>query len=122
MAPVRPVVAPYVVDIKPSARRASAGVGRYVRDSGGRRTFDDRSAADTWAAQLSADGGNVWVRDANPDDGTGADGYLMAYGKDSGSVDDPTPGEQGGLELFGVEVVDDDAGLKQLPLERFDLD
>lgn len=122
MERVRGAVSEYVVDIKPSARRASPDVGRYVRDHGGRRAFADRSAADGWAAKLSADGGKVWVRDANPDDATGADGYLMAYGHEPTPAEDPDPGEQGGLERFGVAVVDDGAEPTQLPLERFDLD
>lgn len=112
----------YVVDVKPSARRANGGVGTYVRDNGGRRTFEDRPAADEWATALSASGGHVWVRDANPDDSTGADGYLMAYGYEPDPIEGEKPGEQGGLERFGIELVADPHDSEQVPLERFDLD
>ena len=66
------------MDVKPSARRTNGAVGRTVNRRGARRRFEDRDAADAWADRLSRDGERrVWVRDANPDDATGADGYLV---------------------------------------------
>jgi hypothetical protein len=111
----------YVVDVKSSARRANGAVGTFVRDEGSRRGFESRAAADEWAASLSSDGGHVWVRDANPDDAADVDGYLMAYGRDPVPEETDQPGDQGGLELFGVELLVDAHDTEQVPLERFDL-
>lgn len=67
----------YVVAVKPSARRASAEAGEWVRDEGAIREFPGRPAADSWARECSSADAIVYVRDANPGDET-ADGYLMA--------------------------------------------
>jgi len=69
----------YVVDVKPSARRLNGAVGTVVNDRGTRHRFGSRDDAEMWAAGLSARGDRrVWVRTANPDDGTGADAYLVS--------------------------------------------
>ncbi|MFB6080161.1 MAG: hypothetical protein ABEJ81_04100 [Haloferacaceae archaeon] len=68
----------YVVDVKPSARRTNAAVGRAVNRDGTRRRFLSRADAETWALGLSARGDRrVWIRAANPNDRTGADAYLV---------------------------------------------
>jgi len=99
----------YVVAVKPSARRANAGVGRFVARAGSSRRLASRAAADAWAASLSERGGaHVWVRDANPGDDA-ADGYLVrrrgawrdregalpAGGQAAGTLDDFVPVEGG---------------------------
>lgn len=68
----------YVVALKPSARRSNAAVGRLVFEGGQRRTFDSRAVADEWARRLSRGDGDVFVRDANPNDGADVDGYLIS--------------------------------------------
>ncbi len=76
-----------MVDVKPSARRTNGAVGRALQRRGGRRAFDSRAEADEWAAALSEEGERrVWVRDANPDDATGADGYLVGRRPSRGQV------------------------------------
>jgi hypothetical protein len=71
-------VGEYVLDVKLSARRTNGAVGAAVNRGGPRRRFPARADAEAWARGLSADGDRrVWVRTANPDDGTGADGYLI---------------------------------------------
>ena len=98
----RPVVrddAGYAVDVKPSARRTNGAVGRAVLESGSRRTFADRPAAEAWAAVLSESGPRVWIRDANPNDSDPVDGYLV--GRRSGrptAPADPTDGSQTTLD------------------------
>ncbi|WP_254537048.1 hypothetical protein [Halomarina litorea] len=67
----------YVVAVKPSARRTSATVGRWVRDHGSRRTFASKALAREWARAASAPRGRVWVQDAVPNDSSDADGYLV---------------------------------------------
>ena len=67
----------YVVDIKRSARRASAGAGQWVRDEGRIREFDSKDDARRWAAGLDGDR-TVWIQDAVPHDSSGVDGYLVA--------------------------------------------
>lgn len=67
----------YVVDVKRSARRASAGAGEWVRDEGRVREFDSKDEARTWAAGLDGDR-TVWIQDAVPHDRSGVDGYLVA--------------------------------------------
>lgn len=69
----------YVVDVKRSARRTNGAVGAAVCRDGTRWRFDDRSAADAWAADLSTEGeGHVWIQSANPDDQSAADAYLVS--------------------------------------------
>ena len=76
--PVGHHVSDYVVDVKPSARRTNGAVGVAVCRDGARRQFDDRAAADAWAADLSTRGdGRVWIRTADPDDRSEADAYLV---------------------------------------------
>lgn len=67
----------YLVDIKRSARRASADAGEWVRDEGRVREFDSKETAREWAAALDGDR-TVWVQDAVPHDDSGVDGYLVA--------------------------------------------
>jgi hypothetical protein len=72
-------VADYVVDIKPSARRTNGAVGTLVCRDGARRRFETRDDAESWAGDLSERGGRrVWIRRADPDDGSGADAYLVS--------------------------------------------
>ena len=68
----------YVVAVKPSARRTNATVGRLVYERGPRERFDSRALAEEWARALSRGGGEVWIRDANPNDGAPVDGYLIS--------------------------------------------
>ena len=76
-----------MVDVKPSARRSNGAVGRTLHREGRRRAFDSRADADEWADALSEEGERrVWVRDANPDDSTGADGYLVGRRPPRGGV------------------------------------
>ncbi|MFT4889580.1 MAG: hypothetical protein ACI9YT_000490 [Halobacteriales archaeon] len=85
---------PYVVAIKPSARRANGTVGRLVHEEGAVREFDSRALAEAWADGVSRGGGHVWIRDANPND-EAADGYLMSRGdrpKRAGTDDGPLRG------------------------------
>jgi hypothetical protein len=97
-------VSEYVVDIKPSARRANGVVGATVHQEGTRRQFDGREAAESWATGLSVAGDRkVWIRTANPDDRTGADAYLVSRRRRRGDEvgrrrPEPSPGEQAGLE------------------------
>ncbi len=68
----------YVVAVKPSARRTNATVGRLVYERGPRERFDSRALAEEWARALSRGGGQVWIRDANPNDASPVDGYLIS--------------------------------------------
>lgn len=68
----------YVVAVKPSARRTNATVGRLVYERGSRERFDSRALAEEWARALSRGGGQVWIRDANPNDESPVDGYLIS--------------------------------------------
>jgi hypothetical protein len=97
----------YVVDIKPSARRANGVVGATVHQDGGRRSFEGRESAESWATGLSVAGTRkVWIRRANPDDRTGADAYLVSRRPRRGDAivertDAPggePPGEQAGFD------------------------
>lgn len=108
----------FVVDIKPSARRANGAVGGTVNRRGCRRRFEAREDAESWAAGLTQQGERrVWIRRANPDDGTGADAYLVSRrprrGTDLllgrtpvGDVRRVAAGDQ--IGLAGFEVADDD--------------
>lgn len=92
----------YVVVVKPSARRTNATVGRLVYDRGPRERFDSRALAEEWARALSRGGGRVWVRDANPNDESPVDGYLIS------SNQHRVGGRPGGgpLEAFAGEETD----------------
>ncbi len=82
----------YVVAVKPSARRTNATVGRLVYERGPRERFDSRALAEEWARALSRGGGRVWIRDANPNDRSPVDGYLVSSNRhrvDSRGADGP---------------------------------
>ena len=68
----------FVVDIKSSARRRNALVGRTVNRDGTRREFPDRRAAASWARSLARPGAPVWLRAADPRDGSDVDAYLVS--------------------------------------------
>lgn len=70
----------YVVTVKPSARRTSAPVGRWVQDEGARRTFESKPLAREWARTVSGPRARVWIQDAAPHDRSDADGYLVGGG------------------------------------------
>lgn len=89
----------YRVEIKPSARRRNAAVGRTVNGEGPRHEFPDRDAAEAWAERLSSEGPLVWIRAANPGD-DGVDGYLMGRRPRRDRRQTP-PGRQ--VEVDGVE-------------------
>lgn len=108
----------YVVAVKPSARRASAAAGEWVRDHGPTRAFPGRKAARSWARECSGDGALVYVRDANPGDGE-ADGYLMALARRDvdGATATEDPGEQAPIPAFDPENPRSDGD--QAGLERY---
>ena len=89
----------YLVDIKRSARRASADAGEWVRDEGSVREFDSKATAREWAAALDGDR-TVWVQDAAPWDASDVDGYVVG-GRRVSPRRDPDPGEQGSLVDLG---------------------
>lgn len=68
----------YVLEVKASARRASARAGQWVADRGTTRSFDSKALARQWARECSASGRAVWVQDAVPWDESEADGYLVS--------------------------------------------
>jgi hypothetical protein len=68
----------YVVEVKPSARKANGAVGRFVNRQGARRTFANRQAAEAWAEGLSEGSRPVWIRTAHPQDESEVDGYLVS--------------------------------------------
>lgn len=73
-----PAAAGYLVDVKRSARKASAEAGQWVGDNGTRRRFDSKPQARSWTRDLTRDGDRtVWVQDAHPRDDT-VDGYVVA--------------------------------------------
>lgn len=97
----------YVVDIKPSARRRNGAVGTVVNDRGSRHRFESRDDAEMWAAGLSARGErHVWIRAANPDDGTGADGYLVSRRsrEKAGTAGAGREGEQAEIDAGNCEL------------------
>jgi hypothetical protein len=91
----------YRLDVKRSARRASAGAGRWVRDHGTKRACYSKPEACSWARELTRScGRTVWVQDAHPKDGT-ADGYLVARSvrpRPSSADGDPQAAAQGSLD------------------------
>ena len=69
----------FVVDIKPSARKRNAEVGRAVNREGSLHEFESRQAAEAWADDLSGGGrDHVWVKAAHPQDRSSVDGYLVS--------------------------------------------
>ncbi|WP_254280014.1 hypothetical protein [Haloarcula marina] len=68
----------YRLHIKPSARRVSARVGRWVNRSGPTREFDSKALAREWARACRGHGATVWVQDAPRWADDDADGYLVA--------------------------------------------
>lgn len=95
----------YLVEIKPSARRTNAAVGRTVNRGGTRHEFPDRDAAEEWAAALSDADPVVWVRTANPGDDS-VDAYLMGRRRPptdaggDGDEDTTPPGRQAGVDAY----------------------
>lgn len=67
----------YLVAIKPSARRVSARVGRWVNREGTRRRFDSKPLAREWARACCGTTATVWVQDAPRWADGPADGYLV---------------------------------------------
>jgi hypothetical protein len=112
-------VTEFVVDIKPSARRANGVVGTTVHRRGVRRRFEAREDAESWAAGLAARGSRtVWIRSANPNDQTGADAYLVSRRPDRGGhVRD------GAFEPEGQAALDGCGGTaEERPVEAADAD
>jgi len=69
----------FVVDIKPSARKRNAEVGRAVNREGSLHEFDSRDDAESWADNLSGGGrDHVWIKAAHPQDNSTVDGYLVS--------------------------------------------
>ena len=69
----------YVVEVKPSARKANAAVGHAVLHEGVRREFGDRGAAEAWADGLSTGADRpVWIHAAHPADRSDVDAYLVS--------------------------------------------
>lgn len=107
--------AAFVVDIKPSARRTNGAVGTLVNRRGTRHVFSSRDDAEMWASGLSSRGGvAVWIRSANPRDGSDADAYLVgrrtrasvlagAYDKRRRRLRDGGGGEQSHFETSREE-------------------
>ncbi|MDS0257798.1 hypothetical protein NDI56_00085 [Haloarcula sp. S1CR25-12] len=67
----------YLVAVKPSARRVSARVGRWVNREGTTRAFDSKPLAREWARACCSASATVWVQDAPAWADDGADGYLV---------------------------------------------
>ena len=78
----------YLVEVKPSARRANGAAGRFVHRRGTQREFDDRAAAETWADRLSQGDRPVWIRTAHPADDSAVDGYLVSRRRDLLNLED----------------------------------
>jgi len=91
----------YRVEIKPSARRTNAAVGRTINRDGARHEFPDRDAAESWAADLSDGRPVVWIRTANPGDDS-VDAYLMGRRRPptDGGADATPPGRQAGVDAY----------------------
>ena len=69
----------FVVDIKPSARKRNAKVGRAVTREGSLHRFESRQAAEAWADELTGGGReHVWIKAAHPADQSAVDGYLVS--------------------------------------------
>jgi hypothetical protein len=87
----------YVVAAKPSARRASLAVGKWVAESGPFRAFDSKATAREWAREVSPAGYTLWVQNAHPEDDERADGYLLARRSRLRGNETELPGEQVGF-------------------------
>lgn len=85
---------PYVVVIKPSARRVSRAAGQWVADESRFRAFDSKALAREWAREASPQGRTLWVQDAHPADEGTADGYLLARASRLRGNETELPGEQ----------------------------
>jgi hypothetical protein len=95
-------VSGYLVEVKRSARKSNAAVGRVVNRHGVRHRFDDRDAAESWAADLAGEDAHVWIRKANPDDRSNVDAYLVGWLRSvRASTPEERPGEQSWLADFG---------------------
>lgn len=102
----------YVVEVKPSARKANAAVGHAVVRAGARREFGDRGAAEAWAEGLSTGAERpVWIHAAHPADRSDVDAYLVsrqrqllsldgAYDKRRRRLRGPDDGRPGTLAAF----------------------
>jgi hypothetical protein len=100
---------PYVVAIKPSARRVSRAAGEWVAREGRLRTFDSKALAREWAREASPQGRTLWVQDAHPEDYGSADGYLLARASRLRGNETELPGEQrafGELLASGRQTAD----------------
>ena len=60
---------PYVVEVKPSARRAARATGEWVAERGRYRAFDSKPLAHEWARSVAPQGRTLWIQDAHPLDG-----------------------------------------------------
>lgn len=85
---------PYVVAVKPSARRVSSAAGEWVADEGRLRRFDSKALARQWAREVSPQGRTLWVQDAHPLDEGPADGYLLARRSRLRGNEEELPGDQ----------------------------
>ena len=85
---------PYVVAVKPSARRVSRAAGEWVVEEGRLRRFDSKALAREWAREASPQGRTLWVQDAHPLDDGPADGYLLARHSHLRGSEEELPGEQ----------------------------
>lgn len=102
----------YVLEVKRSARRASAAAGAWVRDRGPRRAFASKDDARAWARGCTDDR-TVWVQDVPPGHGTDADGYLVSRRvprERAEARSGETPGEQSPLADADGETPEADAG------------
>jgi|GEM_PF-1240317 len=82
---------PFVVAIKTSARERNESVDRLVADAGRLHRHDTRADAESEAADLSADGGDVRLQAVAPQDDTDADAYLVGASRSSPPVPDGGP-------------------------------
>lgn len=69
---------PYVVEIKPSARRINRAASEWVGRRSVTRAFGTKTEAREWARTISSADGAVRVQDAAPNDPADVDGYLVA--------------------------------------------
>lgn len=85
---------PYVVAVKPSARRACRAAGEWVAEHGRHRAFDSKPLAREWARSVAPRGRTLWIQDAHPLDAGPADGYLLARRSRLRGNETDRPGEQ----------------------------
>ena len=88
---------PYVVEVKPSARRAARAAGEWVAERGRYRAFDSKPLAHEWARSVAPQGRTLWIQDAHPLDRGPADGYLLARRSHLRGNEADLPGEQAPL-------------------------